>query len=408
MTEFAITMQKSWTIQDIQALNPSESEGGPSFLNRLLELGATTEEQLIEFANLLESRGGPLVAAFGQLPFDLGLGEICLAAPGDRPNSEIELFIRPTSVHFDSLGRIVRPEPGRLQSGTNDVAGVTQLIAIVRLGDKRARVHPLYLSRLSHLGLLREPLGNHMVESWMRLPETTFVEPTRRRRPLSGIDFQRDVAARTRDHMVFATKALLHAFGVAALVDVRDNYFLYGYHAMIAPGRIASAGRPEPIIKGLVADRKLPVPKNTSLPDVRDYLTASRRSDNLFIQRLQALNSLLANKEPELALVGCVTALEWFLNERFPELCSRNKSGDVRTAQLSVFLKSKYSSILSKSDIDQISSLISRRNSITHGSPPTRASRSDTSELHQYVHESFALALRVYRTANAVQVEGAV
>lgn len=393
-------MRSSWTFDDIEALNPAESERGPSFLSRLLELGATTEDQLIEYSNLLESRNAPLVAAFGQLPFDLGLGEITLAAPGDRPNSEVELLIRPTSVHFDSLGKIVRGEVGGLQT-TPHIACVTQLVAIVRLGDKRARVHPLYVSRLSHLGLLREPLGNHMVENWMRLPETTFSEPTRRRRPLSGVDFQRDVTARTRDHMVFATKALLDAYGVAALVDLRGEHFLYGYHAMIAPGRIASAGRPEPVLNGLVTNRNLLVPKNTTLTDVRDYLKSARRSDNPFIQRLQALNALLANGEPELALVGCVTALEWFVNERFPELCAQRKNGEVRTAPLSIFLKSKPAAILEKSDVDQLWSLIHRRNAIAHGSPPTRTSRLDPFALDQYVHEAFALALRVYRTANA-------
>ena len=232
------------------ALNPPDSPSQASLLERLLELGATSEDLLVEFAGLLESRSGPFVAAFGQLPFDLGLGAVRIDAPGDRPGSTVELWVRPTGLNFDDLGRL--RHPGSKGGAPSYSATVTQLVGVIRLGDKRARVHPLYVARLGNLKMLEAQLGAHMVENWMRLPEVALDEPSRRRRPLTGLDFQRDVAARARDHLAFAARALLNAYSVAALVDVRDRWFLHGYHAMLAPGRIASAGAPTPVLKGLV------------------------------------------------------------------------------------------------------------------------------------------------------------
>ena len=270
-------MSRSWSIEDIRELNPQDSTQHVGFLDRLQELGATSEDLLIEFARALDLREGPFVAAFGQLPFDLGLGSLRIDAPGDRPGSTVELWARPVRLQFDELGRLRNVKDVGSESSR---ATITQLVGVVRLGEKRARVHPLYVSRLDNLKLLEGQLGGHMVESWMRLPDAMLDEPKRRRRPLNGIAFQRDVAARVRDHLIFATRALLNAYSVAALLDVRDRWFLYGYHAMLAPGRLAGAGAPIPVLKGLVESASAPDSLGLRLGDqgYRPHSAASGRS----------------------------------------------------------------------------------------------------------------------------------
>jgi hypothetical protein len=275
-------MNMQWTLDDIAALNPTDSPQNTSFLDRLLDFAATSEGLLVEFAEVLESRNGPFVVVFGQLPYDLGLGSIKLAAPGDRINSSVELWARPVTLTFDAFGRVETPERAELASTTH--ATITQLAGVVRLEDKRARVHPVYAARLNNLQLLEAPLASHMVEHWMPLPEVSLAEPHRRRRPLTGRDCQRDVAARVKDHQIFATRALLKAYSISALIDMRDKDYLYGYHAMIAPGRLAAAGTLVPVLKGLIDSNTMPGVLCGSLMDARSTIQNVIRTENPFIR----------------------------------------------------------------------------------------------------------------------------
>ena len=168
-------MSHSWTIEDILSLNPPDSPQQVSFLERLLELGATSADLLLEFTATLESRTGPFVAAFGQLPLDLGLGAVQIEAPGDRPGSTVELWVRPVRMIFDEFGHLQRLKS--INEWTGPHATVTQVVGVIRLGDKRARVHPLYVARLNNLKTLETQLGSHMVENWMRLPEVAGGDP---------------------------------------------------------------------------------------------------------------------------------------------------------------------------------------------------------------------------------------
>lgn len=397
---------KSWSIEDTRELNPPDSPNTVSFLDRLLEFGATSEEILVEIASELEARGGPFVAAFGQLPFDLGLGATKIEAPGDRPGTNVELWVRPVRMTFDNVGRL------HTSQANDDLieshATVTQLIGIIRLNDKRARVHPLYVARLDNIRLLSSQLGSHMVENWMRLPEVTLDAPTRRRRPLTGIDFQRDVAARIRDNLVFATRALLNAYSVAALIDVRDRWFLYGYHAMVAPGRIAGAGSPTPVIKGLIEPTLTPIISPNSLGDIKDTVRSSLRADDPYIRRLQALNTLCLNGEPELALIGACTVLEWFLNQRFPDLAYTTKNGETRSGNIRSFLKSRHAKVLPPNTIMNLRKLVKARNDSTHGTPPSHQTHGQANADSEFAWKALRLTLETYRLVNVSIAEKAV
>jgi len=393
---------QTWTIEDVVTLNPPDSPQHTSFLDRLLEFGATSPDLLLECAVDLETRHGPFVAAFGQLPFDLGLGAIKVDAPGDRSGSTVELWLRPVRMSIDSFGRLKS-----LDSSDEDSRGrttITQLVGIIRLGDKRERVHPLYVARLRNLKTLNEQLGSHMVENWMRLPEVSQGEPSRRRRPLTGFDFQRDVAARMRDHLITATRALLNAYSVSALINVRKRSYLYGYHAMLAPGRIVGAGVPIPILNGLVEPAPSPEPVSSSLRDIKDTVGSAIRADDPFIRRLQALHALCTDDEPELALIGICTALEWFLNQKFRDLSTTKRNGEVRTGSIHTFLQSRHSNVLQPETIKLLRELVLTRNDATHGAPPTqRHTRLSVS----YARQTLGLALNTYRQINLSSAENA-
>lgn len=390
-------MPAEWDLEDIKALNEPELANATSFLERLLDFGATSADQLIEAASFLESTKAPTVLSFGQLPFDLGLGHATFQVPGDRKDFYFALTVAPLRLHVDAIGKV-----RRLQNEEAPVVGrvvrATQLRGVIQLGEKRARVHPLYVSRLEHPRRLAEPLGRHKVENWMQVPEAKLAEPSRRAPPLTGFTFQRDVAMRAKQHLVFGTKSLLRSFGVSSLIDLRESSWVYGCHTMIAPGRMAMAGTFWSVLSGLVREQCVGPPIPAPPQNTRDFLADSLRSDDPFVQRLQALNALLAAGEPELAIVGCVTALEWFVNERFPQLIRVTKDGERRTAQLVVILKSEVAKLLDARTRQQLMQLSDRRNIFAHGPPPT--GKEHSKESAPYAWDVLQLALRTYRAIN--------
>lgn len=391
-------MIDQWSLDDIATLNPAGPRQNKGFLQTLIEFAATSENQLTKYSAELNSRDGPFVVAFGQLPYDLGLGSIEFEAPSGRTNTSVELSVQPTTLSIDPFGR---PETESLSTASQNEVTITQLAGIIRLSEKRARVHPLYKSRLNNLELLDAPLGSHMVEHWMRLPEVSLAEPSRRKRPLTGLDFQRDVASRMRDHLRFATGALLSAYGVAALIDMRGRDFLYGYHTMIAPGRLAGSGAPVPILNGLVKSVAMPGVRCKTVVDIQNTIQNAMRADNPFLLRLQALHSLYLNGEPELALIGVCTTLEWFLNKSFPDLTYKRKDGQIRTGNLRSYLGSKHAETLTDAAKSKLLDVIDWRNDVTHGEPPSRQMHGNNSVNPENVMEAFCLSLNIYRQVNS-------
>jgi hypothetical protein len=394
-----------WSIEDVADLNPSDSSQEASFLARLLAMGASSEAMLIEFASELDLRGDATVAAFGQIPFDLGMGEFEIDAPGDIPSVIVKLHIRPMDISFDNLGKPTLTAH-RLNPISRPTVTITQAIGVIRLAQKRARIHPIYVSRLNALHLLGDPLGNHKVENWMRLPEVQFAEPLRRKSPLTGFNFETDVAFRSRDHLAFAVNSVLHAYSVASLVRPPIRPYLYGFHIMIAPGRVAGAGRPEPILNGFLSLPRNDFETEAQLPDVFELVRNARVLEDPLVSRLQALHRLLGQGEPELAMVGCVTAIEWFLNSKFPELVEHRRDGKPRYAQLSKFLGSRYAKLLPPDAQEQLHHLVDERNTIAHGKPPQRYPNAGIDNVTtRRVRDALFLALHVYKIINLATSE---
>ena len=126
---------------------------------------------------------------------------------------------------------------------------------------------------------------------------------------------------------------------------------------MLAPGRIAGATAPTPVLKGLIESRPAPDTLGASLGDLKDTVRSAIRSDDPYIRRLQALHALL-NGEPELTLIGTCTALEWFINQRFPDLTSVKKGGESRTGSIRAFLGSRHASVLPPETIQELRHLL--------------------------------------------------
>jgi hypothetical protein len=115
-----------------------------------------------------------------------------------------------------------------------------------------------------------------------------------------------------------------------------------------------------------------------------------------------AMNNLLSVGESELALIGCATTVEWFLNTAFPALCRADKRGRRISAAIPAALQS---GLLDFLDADRRASLLDlahRRNAFAHGAPPDRDSfqRIPEGVDTEYVRSCLFLALDVYRAVN--------
>lgn len=356
-------MSDAYTLDDFAQLNPMGPGQKRSHLDTLLEFASTSEEQLADFSNLLDSKSGPFIVAFGQLPFDLGLGAANINAPGASSGLTLDLHVRPLNVSLDAMCRLNRSE----NEGIAEVV-ITQLAGVIRLRGIRESIYSVYESRLQNFHNLKDQLGNYMVENWMTLPEAKLAEPVRRKRALTGLDFEKDVAIWARAQLHYATKELLKAYSVSALVNMQGRDFLYGYHTMVSAGRLSMAGNSVPVIKGLFNSANLKVAERVTLASLHNSVQNQARAIDPLITRLQALNIMALNGEYKLALMGCGIALEWFVNITFPSLQRTKKDGSIRSASLNDFLSSKYSSALPNEIKHELRLLVEQRNGIAHAS----------------------------------------
>ena len=397
-----------WTLDDLQGLNPRDSRQSASFLSHILNIGAASETTLCESAALLEGAAGPYVVAFAQLPFVVDAGEHAFKVKGWREGVVVELRFREVRGAFNQAGIFGQLKPGedgqgQIPDGCQKVA-FTQVTGIVRLWNKRARLHVAYLNCFTPSGLRNEIIGR--VEDWMDTPEAKMPLPARRYAPLTAQAFQAEVARRVRTELLRATQAFLRAYSVANLEQLPSSDTLFGYFVMVAPGRIACAAPPLPIAAGLCATGQLPQRSGPYQPLLLSLLDKNLPVDDRFLGQLMAMHRLLKQGEPELALIGCVTAIEWFLNDKFAELVRRNRAGRDISASIAVCLRAGVLGFLTDAQREALLIVARARNAIVHGPPPTRglhsgsAPRQTDTVNEAYVRSSLFLALEIYRAVN--------
>lgn len=394
-----------WTFEDIELLNPAETNQKSSFLQHVIHIGAASEKLLCETAELLEQRGEPFVAAFTQLPFLIGCSDTFFTVPGYRKDICVDLAFTPICVTINLDGRLVHVLANEVGTSNSEVVWLTQVTAIVRLWHQRARLYQAYINCLSPLGFKNEIIG--YVKNWMDLSEAQMSFPKRRHAPLTAKMFQAEVAHRIRTEINYALQTFLRAYSVANLEQIPAAKHLYSYFVMIAPGRLACAEPPIPIISGLSGIGKQVSVEAVCSERIYNVLAKRTHFEDRVLEQLMAMHRLLQQGEPELALIGCVTAIEWFLNERFPQLIRHSKSGYEISASISVCLKSGVLNFLKDQEKAHLETLSQARNSIVHGAPPKRM-LTDMPNMNnrkfifdkKFVAAGLFLALDVYRAVN--------
>lgn len=397
-----------WSIDDVESVNAKDESQASSFLAHLRKIGAATEVALCQGSDLLESKSGPYVLAFAQVPFPLRVPNEPFTVRGWRQGVTVELRFTVERARFDLSGNLIDhvsstddAQPDEVES---PIARFTQVTGLVRLWTRRAALHKTYLNCLTPDGLRNDVIGR--VGDWMDSPEAQMPLPARRYAPLTAQAFQADVARRIRTEFIRAIHSFVRSYGVAHLEDLPGIETLYGYFLMIAPGRVACASAPLPIVSGLCADQGLSLSSEPDPRALRSLLDKPLPIDDRVLRQLMAMHRLLKAGEPELALIGCVTAVEWFLNERF---ASRLRdAGSKRRGSFSVndFMASDVLKFVPPAQLQRLAEVARLRNSVVHGAPPhrtqvARAKASLSGHVDEaVVRQAIFLALETYRAIN--------
>lgn len=400
-----------WSIEDIEETNPS-ADGQLGLLKHLLTTGMTNVRQLSDASERLEVLGSPFVAAFCQLPYRIERPKRGFNAPGTRSTIEVELHCMPTELQLDVYGNLKGVENIEGKRSPTDGLWITHVTAYVRLWDKRARLHEKYIANIGHPAFKDVPLSR--IESWMDLPEAQMSLPARRSAMLTGGRFRSEVARRLRYEVLAAVNRLARVYSALTLRQHPEIDRLYGYFGMLTPGEIAGANAPVPIqqffLRAMLSaeDASTPDPDQVAAMLARASHYPDARNDAM-VGQLIAMNSLRLQGEPELSLMGCATALEWFLNERFPDMSRTTRDNRRVSASLSDFAKSKVLGSLDNNRRTRLAQLAHARNRVAHGRPKVRSSTSGSgalltgSDLDHDARDSLFFALEIYRFVNLAE-----
>ncbi len=290
------------------------------------------------------------------------------------------------------------------QSSNQYSTEFSQFVAFVELWGERVRLHKKYLNFLSLDGLKNERIGT--IQGWMNMPEAQMNEPLRRHAPLTSSSYQAEVTRRLKNEVSYSIRSYVNAYGIAKLEQMPSSNTLFGYFSMIAPGRVACSEVPIPILSGLLKSIDSDNEELIDVENIRDMAGMYSTLQDRFLRQVMAMSRLLNQGEHELALIGCVSTIEWFLNRRFPDVSQKLKSGKVLNASISRFIKQRSIDFLDKSLRDRLLELAMMRNEVVHGAPPNRTdfgvlnTNRGNKDQYLFVKEGIRLALEVYRVVN--------
>lgn len=398
-----------WTSEDIELLNPKDAKQDASFLEHLYRTGAATAVDLCNGSDLLENQSGPYVLAFGQLPFELAVPTEPFRVQGWRQGVTVELRFTRASTRLDVFGVTVRDGAMLEEDSGPDIPQLdgrfTQVTGLVKLWTRRAQLHKSYVNCLTPKGLRNDVIGR--VGDWMDAPEAKLPLPARRYAPLTAQAYQAEVARRVRTEFLRAIHSFAQAYSVANLESIPNINTLFGYFLLIAPGRVACASTPIPIVAGLAASYQNSSEPGPSAAELRSLIGKPLPEDDSVVRQLMAMHRLLIDGEPELALIGSITAVEWFLNRYLSKRLrqsTKRKSGSFSIREM---MSAEALNFLPSETKDKLRSLAELRNSYVHGAPPARPMKhksrgvvsSENSTL-DHSREALFLSLEVYRCSN--------
>lgn len=345
-----------WTYEDVVRKNPAQLGQRASILTRLIEIGAAAPQLLSECSNKLEDYGPPFVCCLAQLPFPVNLDSGSYKVPGDTKAVHFVVEFRPFSISLSNSRVQIRYLERDQDLGEVNSAIGTQVIAFVQLWGRRVDYYKNYVACL-HSDGLEERIINPVLWDKGRSP-VAYTGSV-----ITSHSFEAELASRLLSALRVVLRKVLSNYSLLALEEISWSPFLYGYFLMPSAGRVASGSAPEPVTHGMLTKSSIPEP--VAREQLEKAMRFQLREMDRYLHQLIAMKRLSTHGEPELAVVGAVTAIEWFMNS----LIARQGTYSL---SISKCLKQAPLSKLPAQMVEDLSALADMRNSIVHGEPPER------------------------------------
>ena len=384
-----------WTQDEIESINPATLGQRRSSLKYLESVGAIDYEVLCNCASEMEAFEGSL-RTFALLPFSISADQdpFTIETWGNGvPDLKLRFYQAFQELGSNGSLRLKVASQCSDRKNINTINSLTFVIGEIPLWGCRKKYYSRYLSCLRWDGLDDVEIARR--ESWMDLPAAASDGP------LTAKDYEHELARRVKNELLYSVKKFVAAYELAQVEEVAEKIYLYGYYAMVAPGRISLGGLPKPIYLAL---NKSNSGFGIDLVDRKKFeqsVNSLRREKDRTVRQLLAMTRLAREGEPELALVGAVTSIESFFNSRFPEVVTVTRSGRRMSSSISKILKRQsIAMLLDKKSIDSLYLISRTRNEIVHGSPPDRDRYTNQAHKIEYVIDCIRLCLDIYRDIN--------
>jgi hypothetical protein len=374
-----------WTFDEIQRMNPPGPGQKDSILSYILRLNAATPELLCYAADALEKLGPPYICCFAQLPFPIFAesGSYSVKADTETVVSQLEFhFVQAT---VDNHGQSqLSSSPKQREGNQSPMALATQVLGFIPLWGRRTLYYENYLACLCGEGLRNQVINPALQDGRGFGYKGTVV---------TSQSFEAELPRKMLDEFPIALRRFLSAYSLLALDDIAVSGPLYGYFLMAAPGRVVYKEPPHPVVRGLLNLRSYA--RLVERLKIVDALKISHREADGFIHQIQAMNRLARDGEPELAIIGAVSAIEWQINRFVPPPRTRHESShSLRKALAMPPIKS-----LPEDLKDSLLEIADIRNALVHGKPPVRAEGRVRTRFHK-VDAVLQCALELYRQLN--------
>jgi hypothetical protein len=357
-----------WTEEEITSRNSDQ----PRILNALLSSGCVTHEFLCEVAEELDGLPEPHVGCFGMLPFPLAVSSNdSFSVPTGRDGATATFRFEHFIATFDAGNRIrYETYHPTLDFEINGSGIGTQVICHITPWGRHIRNYSHYLACV----------GDHGLEGRSLISKSLWG----RKRAPTGVDGHAMDSSRYEDELngaivlafAYALSVFLDNYNVAALYNFTCPMPIPGVFTMPAPGRVSYRNPPIPPAASMFQCWLIKEIADAST--LRAALKFGRRQFDRYQHQLLAMQSLSRDGEPELAVIGSVTAIEWFLNTLvdqnapLPKWYDRNHRPSINRC-----LELPLNIVLSTELVGRLRVAADYRNKLAHGTSPSRSSVSD-------------------------------
>jgi hypothetical protein len=350
-----------WTEEEIASRNHEQ----PQILKAVLASGCATLDLLSLASEELDALGPPHIGCFAMLPFPLAVSpKDEFSIPTGRDGAVAKFRFN----HFTATTNAdhgIQYQPCTLDYEAECRGIGTQVVGYITLWGRHLRYYPHYLSCLSGNGLEKRNLNKSL---WDKKRAPVGFEGY----AINSHRYEDELNAAIVPAFAFALSVFIDNYNVSALFNFSCPKPLPGVFTMLAPGRVSYCHRPQTPFASMLQTCSITRPANTEM--LSAALRFGRRQFDRYQYQLLAMQRLARDGEVELAVVGCVTAIEWFLNSLLVDSSAAlgSSARKPRTLSINECLKKPLKAHLSLELQERLRSAANFRNSLVHGKPPSR------------------------------------